>query len=123
MRAQRRLTRAKIDALTKPGRYSDGGNLYLVFKGGRKSWAFLYRWRGRLREMGLGAYPRVGIREAREIAKDNRASLDAGRDPIRAANIADFNAAVSFDLKAGLDAKPSLFDPAVVGGKPRSSSS
>ncbi len=41
-----------------PGRYGDGGALYLQVGGtGTKSWIFRYRVESREREMGLGPYP------------------------------------------------------------------
>jgi len=51
------LTVKAIEALTAPGRYSDGDNLYLqITKTGSKSWLFMYRWQGKQKEMGLGPY-------------------------------------------------------------------
>ena len=53
------LTPRMIVALTKPGRYADGGNLYLkIAKGGSKSWVFLYARDGKQTEIGLGSAQR-----------------------------------------------------------------
>ena len=50
-----KLSARTVATLTKPGRHSDGGGLYLVIeRSGSKRWAFLFRQNGRLREMGLG---------------------------------------------------------------------
>ena len=50
-----KLSARRIETIKKPGRYPDGGNLYLqVGPKGTKSWAFLFMLRGRSRQMGLG---------------------------------------------------------------------
>ncbi len=60
---------------TAPGRYADGGGLYLWIKpDGRKTWTF--RWRdkitSKLREAGLGSVTnqRVTLKMARERADE-----------------------------------------------------
>ena len=51
-----KLSARQVEKAVKPGRYSDGGNLYLsIAKNGGKRWVFLYRFGGRQREMGLGS--------------------------------------------------------------------
>ncbi len=79
-----KLSAIAADKQTKPGRHSDGGGLYLnVSKTGSKSWLFMWVKDGRRREMGLGAYPAVGLKTAREQAADCRRRLVAERkDPI-----------------------------------------
>jgi integrase len=88
----------KLDAVTakalkKQGRHSDGGGLYLkVRPDGRRGWVFLFRWHGRAREIGLGAflpvhvekgrrYDFVTLAKARTKAAAARAALAAGQDP------------------------------------------
>jgi integrase len=76
--------------LTKPGKYGDGGSLWLIVNGnGKKRWAFIYRskpagveGRGRLREMGLGSFIDVPLKKARLKAAQCRDWLDDGKDPI-----------------------------------------
>ena len=47
----------------KPGRYGDGGGLYLnVSASGSKSWVFIWARAKLTREMGLGSYPAVTCR-------------------------------------------------------------
>lgn len=78
-----KLSARKVATLTKPGRHSDGGNLYLVVgPGNAKRWVFLYRSMGRLREMGLGSTKAVSLARAREKASFARAQLADGLDPI-----------------------------------------
>ena len=66
-----------------PGRYGDGGGLYLqVGNTGTKSWLFRYRVGTREREMGLGAYPTITLAHAREKAAACRLLRQEGKDPI-----------------------------------------
>ena len=83
----------KVETLTKPGRYSDGGNLYLfITPNGGKRWTFFYRFgksadgKPIRREMGLGSAAKgeVSLAEAREKALDARKLLNAGIDPLEA---------------------------------------
>lgn len=75
-------TAAKSSTL-KVGRHSDGGGLYLnVSATGSKSWLFMWVVSGKRREMGLGAYPAIGLAAARKLATDCRAAVAEGRDPI-----------------------------------------
>lgn len=85
MRTRDRLTVDMVEAITKPGRHSDGGGLYLqVRKNGSKYWCFLYRSRdtGKLREMGIGSPSDISLNAARVFAKGARELLLAKLDPI-----------------------------------------
>ncbi len=78
-----RLSARQVKTITKTGRHADGGNLYLVVdESGARRWVFLFRWKGRLREMGLGSARDVALARARELAGDARALLAAGQDPL-----------------------------------------
>jgi hypothetical protein len=83
-----RLSDREVRSLKAPGRYADGGNLYLSVAGKSKSWTFLYRRRGDGRpiEMGLGPYPSVALSAAREKAARARLLILEGKDP-RAAKL------------------------------------
>jgi len=49
-----KLTKKQVSAISEPGRYNDGGGLYLFVRiGGTKSWTYRFRQDGRLREMSL----------------------------------------------------------------------
>jgi integrase len=77
-----KLSDLKAKAVSKPGRHSDGGGLYLRVRNiNAKSWGFKWVRGGRPYEIGLGAYPAVSIAEARAIAAECRAKLAAGDDP------------------------------------------
>ena len=77
------LTHAKVKALETPGRYGDGGGLYLnVAKGGSKSWVQRIAIDGRRRDVGLGGFPAVSLAKARERASQNRDAIADGRDPV-----------------------------------------
>ena len=51
---------------------------------GARSWLLRYSFNGRQREMGLGAYPAVSLSRAREKAREIRAGLAEGVDPLDA---------------------------------------
>lgn len=71
-----------IERLKEPGKYGDGRNLYLnVGPNGGRSWLFIYRRLGNDRMRGLGAYPKVGLNEARAKAAEYHAMLMAGVEP------------------------------------------
>jgi integrase len=81
------LSPGKVAKVTKPGRYADGGGLYLWVKpDGRKTWT--YRWRDRVtggqREAGLGSLTnqRVTLKQARDRADKYRDMVWSGLDPI-----------------------------------------
>lgn len=77
-----------IEALRKratPYRVSDGGGLLLEVKpSGAKVWFCRLTVDGKRRDMGLGGYPAVPLREARQKAADARKLAEAGQDPIAA---------------------------------------
>jgi integrase len=78
-----KLSDVKVKGAKKPGRYSDGGGLYLnVSASGSKSWVFIWARSKVSREMGLGSYPAVPLSLARTKAADCREAVAQGRDPI-----------------------------------------
>jgi hypothetical protein len=76
---------ARAAATIKPGRYGDGGGLYLIVspKKARK-WVYRFTFAGKVTEMGLGAAGTVSLAEAREKAREARRLLPAGENPIEA---------------------------------------
>ena len=82
-RSLNKLSDVSARSAKLPGRYSDGGGLYLfVGPTGSKSWVFIWTRSGKKREMGLGAYPVVSLAKARLKAADCRIAVQEGRDPI-----------------------------------------
>jgi integrase len=80
-----------VKHVSRPGKYSDGGNLYLqVRKATRKSpsddvtksWLFRYARFGKDTWMGLGPYPDVSLSEARNLATQERKKILQGVDPL-----------------------------------------
>ena len=64
-----KLSAVAVEKQTKPGRHSDGGGLYLnVSSTESKSWLFMWVRGGKRREMGLGPYPAVSLKAARDKA-------------------------------------------------------
>src|SRR3954466_10671256 len=82
-RQTKRLSARTVASLAKPGRHADGEGLYLVVDpSGAKRWLFLFRWQGKLKEMGLGGLASVSLADAREKADEARRVLASGRNPI-----------------------------------------
>lgn len=76
------LTDAKLRTLTTPGKYFDGGGLYLdCTKAGGRYWRLKYRVGGKEKLLALGVYPSVSLKDAREQAAQARKALQAGDDP------------------------------------------
>ncbi|MBG6222817.1 integrase arm-type DNA-binding domain-containing protein [Janthinobacterium sp. CAN_S1] len=78
-----KLTALAVSRAKMPGYFGDGAGLYLqVSKTGTKSWIFRYTRERKKREMGLGAVHTVTLAEARGKARDCRALLLDGKDPL-----------------------------------------
>ena len=80
-----KLTAKQIENLTTAGTYEDGDGLRLLIKpNGKKYWVLRFQLAGKRREMGLGTYPAVGLKEARQNSSDKRRLLRDGIDPLQA---------------------------------------
>lgn len=80
-----KLNPKQVENLSEPGTYEDGEGLRLTVKAtGGKYWLLRYQIAGRRREMGLGAFADVSLKEARLIAAGHRKQLANGIDPMAA---------------------------------------
>lgn len=78
-----KLTVKFIESLATPGNYLDGNGLMLIVRAsGRKSWILRYMLAGRRRDMGLGSYPQISLKDARALAFKQRELLARGIDPL-----------------------------------------
>ena len=85
----RPLTADFVKRTKEPGRYSDGPGghgLSLLVKPGwqgrmAKSWSQRLRINGQAFNIGLGSYPIITLKIARELALENRRSVAQGTDP------------------------------------------
>ena len=69
--------------VSQAGRYCDGQGLYLdVRPSGSRGWIQRLTIRGRRTELGLGGFPLVSLKEAREKAFANRKLAREGGDPL-----------------------------------------
>lgn len=92
MAESNRLNAMQVAKLAEPGRYGDGGGLYLRLaeyktKAGTarsKSWIFRFERGGKERLMGLGGLDTLSLAEARAKARACRQLLLDGIDPIEA---------------------------------------
>jgi hypothetical protein len=69
-----------------PGRHTDGKvkGLHLSIRAdGRAGWVLRYRLHGHQRDMSLGGWPEVKLKEARDLATSARQQISQKRDPIR----------------------------------------
>ena len=77
------LTPAFVRNVSQAGRYCDGQGLYLdVRPSGSRGWIQRLTIRGRRTELGLGGFPLVSLKEAREKAFANRKLAREGGDPL-----------------------------------------
>lgn len=95
-----RLTPVKVKALSTPGRYADGNNLYLeVDERGAKRWLWRGVSRGKRCDLGLGSVVVVSLKEARlealrlKISASKGEDVRAGRRSLRAAGTPTFKQA------------------------------
>lgn len=78
-----RLSASAVKTAVRPGRLSDGEGLFLVVKaGGAKSWVCRVQRHGNRRDFGLGSASKVSLALARERAREVRAWIELGLDPV-----------------------------------------
>ena len=66
----------------KPFKMSDGGWLFLLVNpSGSKLWRMAYRFAGKEKLLALGAYPEIGLKDARAKRDEAKVLLAAGVDP------------------------------------------
>ena len=80
MAALNKLTDTKIKNAPK-GKHSDGGGLVLRVTAS-KQWLFRFTIHSKRSEMGLGAYPNVSLKQARNLATTYRKMVAEGTNPI-----------------------------------------
>lgn len=79
--ALNRLTATRVAGIKEPGRYADGGGLFLFVDATRRRWLFRYTWRGAKKELGLGSARSLSLAKAREKAAEYRAMISEGKNP------------------------------------------
>ncbi len=95
-----KLSAVGVGKENRRGYHGDGGGLWLqVSQSGTKSWIFRYARHGKTRNLGLGPYPDVTLKAARDKATELRAALARGEDPMaeRAAAKAQAASRMTFD--------------------------
>jgi len=79
-----KITPLFIKNIKKAGKYDDGNGLRLyVKKSLNKSWVFRFSIHGKRHEMGIGAFPDISLKDARNKAHDFRVMIDKGLNPIK----------------------------------------
>lgn len=79
--ALNQLSATRIASIKQPGRYADGGGLFLLVDKTRRSWIFRYTWRGSKKDLGLGSARDLSLAGAREKAAEFRTMVAEGRNP------------------------------------------
>jgi integrase len=69
-----------------PGTYSDGDGLRLFKRENGGKWEWRYQFMGKRRDMGLGAWPAVSLKEARQERDKWAAVRRSGKDPLTERN-------------------------------------
>ncbi len=78
-----KLSATAVKRATRPGRLGDGDGLFLIVQpSGSKSWVCRVQKNGRRRDFGLGSASKVSLALARERAREIRAWVEMGLDPI-----------------------------------------
>ena len=76
-----KLTATKIKSLREPGKYGDGGGLYLIVtRTGSRNWIHRAVVNGKRSDLGLGRFPDVSLAQARDRCADNRKIIADGID-------------------------------------------
>jgi integrase len=90
-----KLTNLAIEKLPASGERTDvydaqvPGLVLRLTPKGTKSWSFMYRIKGHPRRLTLGAYPGVSLKLARERAREARAAIQRGEDPVEDKKVAE----------------------------------
>lgn len=80
-----KLSPLEVSRQTTPGKYPDGGGLYLqVGREGSKSWLYRHWIDGKERWYGLGSFKDVSLKQAREKRDEARQAVRAGADLVKA---------------------------------------
>lgn len=100
MRELNRLSPKFVEQIKTAGVYRDGGGLLLrVEPTGTKRWVLRTTVKGRRRDVGLGSFQDVTLKEAREEAADLRRAARSGQDPVAKRRAARAGA-ISFEAAA-----------------------
>jgi integrase len=84
-RKAKELSALEVGRLKVPGLHFVGGVAGLALQvapGGARTWVLRFAIAGKRRDMGLGGFPDVTLSGAREKAREARAKVDQGIDPI-----------------------------------------
>lgn len=79
------LSAVEVKRIVTPGLHAVGGVAGLLLQvspSGARSWILRTMVGSKRRDIGLGAFPEILLAEARDRARDTKANIQAGRDPV-----------------------------------------
>ncbi len=85
-RSAAELSAIEVNRLDQPGKHAVGGVAGLclnVTDTGARSWILRRSIAGKRHEIGLGSFPTVSLKRARELARDMVAEIVSGGDPLQ----------------------------------------
>jgi integrase len=88
-----RLTARRVETITEPGKYHDGGGSGLILRiaaSGSRQWVQRISILGKRHEIGLGSPPAVSLAVARKLALENKGKAMQGGNPLAAKRAASF---------------------------------
>ena len=130
---KRKLSDALIRSLAEPGKHADGEvpGLYLevrasskVDKSPSKVGRLKYRLHGKENRFSIGAYPDIGLKEARDIARGARRDVANHIVPLKAktakieAKLLNEERTFAYVAKQGLAFKPAELVTKSISGRP-----
>jgi integrase len=78
------VTIRKAKPGAKPIKLADGAGMFLLITpAGGKLWRLKYRIDGREKLLAIGAYPEIGLGDARKLREEARELIASGKDPSR----------------------------------------
>ena len=79
-----KYTAQEIKSLKPEKLHCDGNGLYIRLNNQKMgNWCIRYRWQGRTREMGLGPYPQITLKQARMLRDEALIMLAKGNYKVK----------------------------------------
>jgi len=99
------LSVKELEQLRDQGLHAVGGvpGLLLKVSSGGRSWIYRYTFEGLRKKVGLGPLTTLGLREARELARDLSLKIREGIDPCEIKKVESVETRSSLSAHQGVD--------------------